>query len=310
MVNKVAVVGSANVDIVIEVPWRPSAGETLLGSDLHLYAGGKGANQAAAASRAGATTRFVANVGADSHGAFLREQLQEAGVDVTSMRTVDRPTGTALILLTPDGENSIVVSPGANRSLDVAAADATAATWTDSDVVVLNLETPLPTVEHVAQRAAAAGVRVLLNAAPAEMLSSRTLALCDPLVVNEHEARSLLNDSTSTFTELSRQFLAAGVRSVVITLGSAGSVVADREGINAVAAHSVRAIDTTGAGDAFVGATACELAAGKALRDAIRFATAMSALSVQSMGAQPSYPNLAQVQEFLSTARGLLVVEE
>jgi ribokinase len=300
-VNEVAVLGSANVDIVVEVPRRPLAGETLLGSDLHVYSGGKGANQAAAAARSGAVTRFVACVGRDGHAEFVREQLANAGVDVGGVRSVDRPTGTALILLTPDGENSIVVSPGANHAMDAAAADAAASIWSAADVLVMNLETPLPTVEHVAARAAAAGVRVLLNAAPAQRLESALLAVGDPLVVNEHEGRLLLkDDGHRSFAELAQELLAAGARSVVITLGSGGCVVADGDGVESVAAYEVQAVDTTGAGDAFVGATACELARGSSLMGAVRFATAVSAISVQSMGAQSSFPDRSAVEAFLA----------
>ena len=299
--NEVAVVGSANVDIVVEVPRRPLAGETLLGSDLHVYSGGKGANQAAAAARSGAVTRFVACVGRDGHADFVREQLANAGVDVGGVRSVDRPTGTALILLTPDGENSIVVSPGANHAMDSATADAAASIWSAADVLVMNLETPLPTVEHVAARAAAGGVRVLLNAAPAQRLERGLLAVCDPLVVNEHEARLLLEDhGHRSFAELAQELLAAGARSIVITLGAGGCLVADGDGIESVLAYDVHAVDTTGAGDAFVGATACELARGSSLIGAVRFATAVSAISVQSMGAQSSFPDRSAVEAFLA----------
>ncbi len=302
MVNQVAVLGSANADMVVHVSRRPLGGETLLGSDLHRHAGGKGANQAAAAARAGATTRFFACVGADSDAEFLRTRLINAGVNVDGMQTVDRPTGTALILLTPDGENSIVVSPGANHSLDVASAAASSPHWTAADVLVLNLETPLKTVEYAAAEAAARGVRVLLNAAPAQRLGVRTLTVCDPLVVNEHEARILLgDDGASSFDELAHRFLDAEVRSVVITLGAAGSLVAQSYGLESIPAHAVKAVDTTGAGDAFVGATACELARGSTLIDAVRFATAVSAISVQGPGAQASYPSRSDVDIFLQT---------
>lgn len=299
--NQVAIVGSANADIVVEVPRRPLGGETLIGSDPHLYAGGKGANQAAAAARAGATTRFVACVGPDSNAELIRESLSRAGVDIQGVRTVGRPTGTALILLTPDGENSIVVSPGANSALDIDLAEAISSSWAAADLLVLNLETPLATVEQVAMQAAARGQRILLNAAPAQRLEPRILRLCDPLVVNEHEARILLDDDgTSSFGELAQMFLAEGVRSVVITLGTAGSVVAAGEDVRTVRSYVVDAVDTTGAGDAFVGATACELAGGASLIDAVRFATAMAALSVQTMGAQSSYPSRNQVNAFLA----------
>ncbi|MDL9978434.1 ribokinase [Microbacterium candidum] len=303
MVSNVMVLGSANADLVVEVPRRPSGGETLLGSDLHLFPGGKGANQAAAAARAGAATRFLGCVGRDAHADFLLQNLADAGVEVDGVRRGERPTGTAMILLTPDGENSIVVSPGANYSIDVAMAEELAPAWLAADVLVLNLEVPLETVVHVVGRAAAEGVRVLLNAAPAAHLDPVVLQACDPLVVNEYEARIVLgSDREATFEELAADLLAAGARSVVITLGAAGAVVGDADGVEVVPAHRVEVVDTTGAGDAFVGATACELARGANLRDAVRFATAMSAIAVTSKGAQSSYPDRDAVEAFIREA--------
>lgn len=299
--NHVAVIGSANVDLVVEVARRPEAGETLSGSDLRTFAGGKGANQAAAAARSGARTSFFACVGADDHGVALRAQLSSAGVDVSRVRSVDRPTGTALVLVTPDGENSIVVSPGANHALDVAAATARIDEWSGADMLVLNLETPLRTVEHVVAIAGERGIRMLLNAAPAALLDTRTLAVCDPLVVNEHEARTLLSDPHSAFADLARRFLEQGVRSVVITLGAAGALFGDGDGIEVVPAFAVPVVDPTGAGDAFVGALACELTRGAVLRDAVRFATAFAAVSVQSLGAQSSYPDRSAVEEWIAS---------
>ncbi|KNY05922.1 ribokinase [Microbacterium sp. GCS4] len=302
--NRVAVLGSANADLVVEVDRRPGAGETLLGSDLQVFAGGKGANQASSAARSGATTSFIACVGDDDNGMLLRTALEDAGVDTSGMRHVDRPTGTALILVTPDGENSIVVSPGANQALDVAAADAAVPRWADRDVLVLNLESPLETVEHAAEVAAGRGVRVLLNAAPAHPLSTETLAVCDPLVVNEHEARILADDGGSrSFEELAAVLLERGVRSVVITLGAEGALFGDAGGIGTVPSHAVDVVDTTGAGDAFVGAMACELSRGASLSAAVAFATAVAAVSVQSMGAQSSYPRRGEVERWLDAIR-------
>ncbi len=300
MVSNVVVLGSANADLVVEVPRRPGGGETLLGSDLQLFAGGKGANQAAAAARGGATTRFLGCVGADAHGEFLRRHLTDAGVDVSGVRTGSRPTGTALILLTPDGENSIVVSPGANAAVDVAMVEEMSPVWMSADVLILNLEVPLETVTHLVARAAAGGVRLLLNAAPAVHFDRAVLEACHPLVVNEYEAQIVLGSAPdASFDELAAGLLAAGARSVVITLGAAGALVGDATGITLVPAYRVEAVDTTGAGDAFVGATACELARGADLREAVRFATAMSAIAVQSKGAQSSYPDRDRVEEFL-----------
>lgn len=303
MTGEVVVLGSANVDLVVEVDRRPSGGETLLGSDLHVYAGGKGANQAVAASRGGARTRFLGCMGDDDNAAFLRARLSAAGVDVSGVRTSARPTGTAMILLTPDGENSIVVSPGANSEVDVDMAQASAAVWQATDVLVANLEIPVATVAHVAPRAARTGVRVLLNAAPAVPLDATVLASCDPLIVNEYEARIVLDAAEGrSFEDLAADLVRRGARSVVITLGAAGAVVADAAGLELVPAYRVDVVDTTGAGDAFVGAVASELALGVGLRDAVRFATAMSALAVQEKGAQSSYRERGLVEEFMARA--------
>ncbi|WP_432974055.1 ribokinase [Dactylosporangium sp. CA-233914] len=301
--TSVVVLGSANADLVVEVSRRPGGGETLTGSDLRVYPGGKGANQAAAAARAGATVRFLGCVGNDANATVLHESLSDAGVDLTGVRSVDRATGTAMILITPDGENSIVVSPGANHSLDPDLADEMADTWQGPNVLVMNLEIPLETVHHVVPKAAAARARIILNAAPAHALNAELLTHCDPLIVNEHEARIVLRESNPdvSYPDLAKRLLEAGARSVVITLGPEGSLVADSHGVQAVPAYRVQVLDTTGAGDAFVGATACELANGKTLIEAVRFATAMSALSVQSMGAQSSYPDRADVERLLDS---------
>jgi len=303
--NAVVVVGSANADLVVQVPRRPAGGETLLGGDLQLLPGGKGANQAAAAGRCGAQVAFVGCVGADANGGFLRAQLEAAGVDTTPLAEVTRPTGTAIIFLTPDGENSIVVSPGANHEVSRELVAARAAVWRQARVVVLSLEIPHETAFHVATDAAAAGARVILNAAPATHLDAEVLAACDPLIVNEHEALEALgvgldDPDAQDYPRLAERLRSAGARSVVITLGADGAVIADGEGIDAVAAYRVTAVDTTGAGDAFVGAVAAELAAGATLRDAVRFATAVSAVSVQRLGAQASYADRAEIDAFIA----------
>lgn len=298
--TEVVVVGSANADLVVEVPRRPLGGETLLGSDLAVHPGGKGANQAAACARAGATTRFVGCVGDDDHGAFLRRRLREAGVDVEDIRTADRPTGTAVIFVTPDGENSIVVSPGANSLVDADLARRAFAPGTSPRVLVLSMEIPAGTVDQAAAEAVGHGVRVVLNAAPAQPLSPATLRACDPLIVNQHEARIILGREAGGFDELARGLLDAGARSVVITLGGDGALVGDADGVQHEHGHVVAVVDTTGAGDAFVGAVACELAHGADLRAAVRFAIALSAITVGAPGAQSSYPDRPAVEKFLA----------
>lgn len=308
MTGTVTVIGSANIDLVVEVDRRPGAGETIMGSDLQTHPGGKGANQAAAAARAGAPTRLVACVGDDPHGALQRTSLSDAGVDTGLVQISDRPTGTALILLTADGENSIVVSPGANADVSPAMVDGAVRSAGDDGVVVLSMEIPTAIVTYAAERAADAGIRVVLNAAPAHRLDEATLGRCDPLIVNEHEAQTVLGDGAAVdhdddFDRLASALVARGARSVVVTLGAAGAAVAEEGGVYRVPAHRVDAIDTTGAGDAFVGAVACELARGASLHDAVTFATAMSAVAVQRMGAQSSYADRAEVEAFAAGGR-------
>lgn len=291
----VAVVGSANVDLVVRVPRRPAGGETLLGGDLLRLPGGKGANQAAAASRCGARVGLVACLGDDADGAFLLARLAEAGVDTHgTTRTADRPTGTAIITITPDGENAIVVSPGGNAELDVDRVEGGRAVWADARVVVMSLEIPLATVDHVAAHATEAGVRVVLNAAPWAELDRATLAVCDPLIVNEHEARDVLRAAAETadavdaadpdHERLAERLLATGARSVIVTLGAAGCIVVEHGetgGVARVPAHRVPVVDTTGAGDA--------LAAGWIVGGP-ELALEAAARCIRRMGSMPERP--------------------
>ena len=190
--GRIVVVGSANADLVLQVDHRPAGGETVLGSDLVVTAGGKGANQAVAAARLGGDVAFVGCVGDDGNGALLRSSLAGAGVDLAGLGTATAATGVAVIVLTPDAENSIIVSPGANAQVTPGAVDR-AVDWPATAVVVVQLEVPLPTVALVARRAREHGVRLILNAAPAAVLDAATLADADPLVVNQSEAAALLS---------------------------------------------------------------------------------------------------------------------
>ncbi|MEU4674220.1 ribokinase [Amycolatopsis sp. NPDC023774] len=290
MCAAVLVVGSANADLVVPVDRRPAGGETVLGGDTVLSPGGKGANTAVAAGRLGADVALLGAVGSDPYGALLRDSLSGAGVGTEHLRTVDRPTGIAYITVTPDGENSILVSPGANSALTPA--DITDEALADAAVVVLSLEVPLPTVEHAVRRAAAAGAKVLLNLSPAAQLSPATLGALDVLLVNEHEAAYLLgSDDTDP-----RKLLELGPRAAVVTLGAKGAVVAAADGVTEVASPKVEAVDTTGAGDAFAGALAAALAEGVDLVDAARRAVKVAAISVTRPGAQPSYPTSDELE--------------
>jgi ribokinase len=296
--SDVMVLGSANADLVIAVERRPTAGETVLGGDLTVVPGGKGANQAVAAGRLGARVGFVGCVGDDDHGRLLRASLQQAGVDVTLLRTGSDPTGTAVILITPDGENSIVVSPGANGRLTSDDVEAARARLAQARVLVLQRETDPTVSADAAEITAAGGGRVLLSLAPSGPMPSRLLAIADPILVNEQEARDLLAgsaDHTSSGEDLAAAILRTGIRSVVVTLGAEGAVAAGPWGATRVASPVVSAVDTTGAGDALAGALAHRLAAGDDLVEALRFAVRVAAFSVTRPGAQPSYPFAAEL---------------
>ena len=296
----VVVVGSANVDLVVDVPHRPGAGETVLGGDLRTGPGGKGANQAVAAARLGARVAFVGRVGDDEHGRLIRSSLTAAGVDTGRLRTAAAPTGTALILLTPDGENSIVVAPGANALVggdDVAAA---ADLLRSTAVLLLQHEIDPDASSAAAGVAASAGARVVLALAPFGPVPDALLRHADPLVVNEHEARQML-DSTAArsgveASDPAAALLGLGPRSAVVTLGAAGAAAAWPGGGCRVSAPAVVAVDSTGAGDALTGALAWRLAAGDALGDALGLAVRAAAASVARPGAQPSYPVAADLE--------------
>ncbi|MFD0684825.1 ribokinase [Actinomadura fibrosa] len=287
----VVVVGSVNADLVVGVDRRPGPGETVLGSDLATHPGGKGANQAVAAARLGGRVGILGRVGDDGHGALLRTALGEAGVDLGHLLTTPGPSGVALITVGPDGDNSIIVSPGANARLtpaDVAAAREMIAA---ASVVSFQLEVPLDAVLAAARAAADAGGRVVLNLSPPAPVPDDLLALCDPLVVNEHEAAFLLGErSTDDPEAMAGALLGRGVRSAVVTLGAAGALVAGLAGTTAVPSPKVEAVDTTGAGDAFTAALCLRLARGDTLEDAARHAVRVGAAAVRSPGAQSSYP--------------------
>lgn len=289
-------VGSANADLVVGLRRRPGPGETVLGDDLRLIAGGKGANQAVAAARLGADVRFIGAVGADAHGDLVRAGLVQAGVELSGLRTVERPTGTAMITVTPDAENAIVVSPGANAEVGVQEIHALEESLAHAAVVLTCLEIPRPAVEAAAAVTRRAGVRFAINLSPVVELGPATLALADPLIVNQHEAAALLGaDAGRGPRRMARELLDSGPTSVVITTGAEGAVVACSDAALSVPARPVRPVDTTGAGDAFAGALVSRLALGVGLVEAARFAVRVAAVSVTRVGAQPSFPTMAEL---------------
>ncbi|WP_410576241.1 ribokinase [Amycolatopsis sp. lyj-108] len=286
MTSQVLVIGSANADLVVPVDRRPGGGETVLGGDTVLSPGGKGANTAVAAARLGADVALLGAVGDDPYGELLKRSLAESGVNTGSLRTSERPTGIAYITVTPDGENSILVSPGANSSLRPEDVDLDGA-----EIVVLSLEIPLETVEHAVAKAVENGVKTLLNLSPAAELSAETLQGLDVLLVNEHEAAFLLGGEAD-FPKL----LDLGPKAAVVTLGAKGAAVVTADGVTEVSSPKVEAVDTTGAGDAFAGALATALAKGEGLADAARRAVKVAAITVTRQGAQPSYPTASELE--------------
>ncbi|WP_329255781.1 ribokinase [Actinoallomurus sp. NBC_01490] len=286
----VVVAGSVNVDLVVGVERRPGAGETVLGSDLATHPGGKGANQAVAAARLGGRVAFLGRAGTDGNGDLVRETLRRDGVDTAHLTTTPAPNGVALITVDPSGDNSIIVSPGANAKVteeDVAAARSL---FADASVVSLQLEIPLAAVVAAARTADEEGARVVFNLSPAADVPDELIARCDPLVVNEHEAE-FLGDTRPA------GLLARGARSVVITRGADGAVVADANGVTEVPSPRVDVVDTTGAGDAFTGALCLRLARGDDLATAARFAARVGAAAVRKAGAQSSFPAPEDLKE-------------
>jgi ribokinase len=292
----VFVVGSINQDFLLRLERRPEPGETVTDAALTLLPGGKGANQAVAAARLGADVAMLGRVGEDAFGTAIVENLRVNGVDTEHVRPVPgASTGSAFVTVTPDGENAIVVSPGANRSFGRKEVEAARGTLREARVLVAQLEVPVEAVEAAASIVAEAGGRFLLNLAPARKVPAALLRRCDPLVVNRHEAAFLLGEETAP-ESAARRLLDLGPRSAVVTLGADGAVLAEGGHIRRFPAPEVEAVDTTGAGDAFVGALAARLAEGDALKDAVPYAVKAGALAVAREGAQGSSPTPAEVE--------------
>ncbi|MEJ3749341.1 ribokinase [Actinomycetes bacterium KLBMP 9797] len=295
---RVVVVGSANLDLVATTPTLPRPGETVLGDGFTTVPGGKGANQAVAAARAGARCAFVGAVGQDGFAAPLRDNLMAAGVDVSRLRSVPGTSGVALIAVDRAAENLIVVAPGANAaltSLSIPDHEAIGA----ADVLVCQLEIPIDTVTRAAAVARAAGTVVMLNAAPARPLPAALLDAVDVLVVNQGEAEALVGRPAEP------EDLLDLVPRVVMTLGAGGVAYADRDGAHLrVDAPTVDAVDTTAAGDAFTGALAVAWAEGRPVVDALRWACAAGAACARRLGASSSLPTRAEIDQLFAGTYG------
>jgi ribokinase len=301
-VAKVVVVGSTNTDMTVRVPHLPAPGETVGGGDFRVTGGGKGANQAVAAARAGASVVFVTALGTDDIGDGALDSLAAEGIDVRFVRRVPgAPSGIALILVDDAGENVIAVAAGANAALRPEHVEAIAATVEPGDAVLVQLEIPQRTVEAAVTLAQRRRARLILNPAPARPLSGSVLAAVSVLTPNEHEAAALADLGAGIVdpARLAAALRDRGVADVLVTLGAAGVLVSGSAGSQRVPAFAVDAVDTTAAGDVFNGALAVALIEGLALPDAARFANAAAAISVTRPGARASAPRRAEIDEWL-----------
>ncbi|EZP66235.1 ribokinase [Pseudomonas sp. RIT357] len=303
MPAKVVVVGSLNMDLVTRASRLPRAGETLIGQTFSTVPGGKGANQAVASARLGASVAMIGCVGTDAYGTVLRDALLVEGIDCQAVSTVDGSSGVALIVVDDSSQNAIVIVAGSNGELTSTSLQASDAVLQAADVIICQLEVPMATVAYALKRGRELGKTVILNPAPASApLPAEWYASVDYLIPNESEATALSGvtvDSLDSAKVAATQLIKAGAGKVIITLGAQGALFADGSGFEHLVAPKVKALDTTAAGDTFVGGFAAALASGKSEAEAIRFGQVAAALSVTRAGAQPSIPTLHDVQGFV-----------
>lgn len=303
MSKKIVVVGSCNTDMVISMERLPLPGETLLGGRFFMNSGGKGANQAVAAARLGGKVTFVAKVGNDPFGVRSVDQYRAEGIDTRHvMVDKEHPSGVALILVDARGENSIAVASGANAHLTPQDIDRAQRVVEEGDIVLMQLETPMETVEHAALIAHRAGKRVVLNPAPAHPLTESLMRCLYMLIANETEAEYISGIQITDMDSVARAadiICHKGVENVVITLGSKGAFIRERGAYHQVKALRVKAIDATAAGDTFCGAVCVALAEGRGITEAVEFANRAAAITVTRMGAQSSLPYRREVVDSL-----------
>jgi ribokinase len=310
MKPRILVVGSSNTDMIIKMERIPKPGETIIGGKFASAAGGKGANQAVGAARAGGAVTLVARVGQDMFGDNAIAGLIADGINVDYVvRDRTSPSGVALIFVGQNGENSIAVASGANARLTPADVRKAKSAFRKASVLLLQLETPLDTVQAAAELAAATGVRVILNPAPARPMPDKLLRRVYLLTPNETEAELLTGiavDNLDSAAKAAGALLARGAQNVIITMGARGALVAGADLGQFIPAFKVKPVDTTAAGDIFNGALALGLAEGRSLLEAARFASAAAAISVTRMGAQSSAPTRREIEHMLAAGKGSL----
>lgn len=301
MQRKIVVIGSCNTDMVISMDHLPLPGETLIGGEFFMNSGGKGANQAVAAARLGGNVSFIAKVGNDPFGKRALEQYRAEGIDVKHILTdPEQPSGVALIMVDAQGENSIAVASGANAHLTTKDIDNAKEILSRADIVLMQLETPITTVEHAANVAKRSGAKVILNPAPAQPLPESLLQNLYILIANETEAEFISGTQITDMDSVARAadiLCDKGIEKVVITLGSRGAFVKERGNYHQIPGLKVKAVDATAAGDTFCGALCVALAEGKNLTEAVTFANRCAAVTVTRMGAQSSLPYRSEIEE-------------
>ena len=305
---KICVVGSSMIDLISKVPRLPKLGETLVGRSFHFGYGGKGANQAVMAAKLGAQVTMVNKVGRDVFGEGTLKNFQEQGIDTTHVMFDERFSGVAPIFVDDNAQNFIVIVPGANLGLSPADVQGARQVILDSDILICQLEIPMETTLEAFRVAKSGNVRTILNPAPAAPIPDELLQLADIFAPNETETELLTDLPVGTLAEAeaaARKLLSRGTKTVILTLGERGALLVDEDTVENIRAVKVNAVDPTGAGDAFVGSLAVYLGEGLVLRDAIRRANAVAALSVTRIGTQVSFPKRAEVDDFLKQ-HGLL----
>lgn len=297
--SDILVIGSLNADLVVKSPRFPEAGETISGEDLQIIAGGKGANQAVAVARQGVDVAMVGRVGNDSFAPFLMDNLKENQVDTAHVLETASATGTAIIVVDAKGQNSIVLSAGANGQVNFQDIDSAP----DAKILLLQFEIPMETVLHAAKLYKSKGTKVILNPAPAKEISDELLQNIDILIPNESEL-SLLSQQKVTDIKsaemAAKEILKRGVETVIVTLGEKGALIVSSTQVKQVNTFEVNVVDTTAAGDSFIGGFASALLKNKSLEESVRYGCACGALATTKFGAQPSLPTKEEVERFIS----------
>lgn len=300
--KKILVVGSLNMDLVVRVQNLPKLGETILGDAFYENPGGKGANQAVAAARLGAHVSMIGKIGKDAYGTALLENLKKNDIDTDGIIISDVITGRAVIEVDSMGNNNIVVIPGSNMELTKEDIDEKREIMENSDIVILQQEIPINTVEYVLKQAKKSGKITILNPAPAQKIEDDILKLVDYLILNETELELITGNDTikdEEYPNIINDLQERGSKNIILTLGEKGGIYSEEDEINTYKALKVKAVDTTAAGDSFIGAFALKLAEEAKTEEAVNFAVAVSALTVTKIGAQQSLPTKTEVSEFL-----------